>query len=155
MPTVQDLKPWRAELKEILDVCARRASLPVSLPHCAICARYTTDNLPFEALMSLLDAMPEGLRAEAGGYLEDEATLAYRTRVRKEIDVNLTRQTVTLLEDGKVVYTTLASTGVPSNEYVFEKPRSRATRMRTSCDMVRSCEIRAMTSEIPPCTSGG
>jgi hypothetical protein len=65
VPTVQHLKRWRAELKEILDVCAQRASLPVTLPHCAICARYATDNLPFEALMSLLDVMPGELHGEA------------------------------------------------------------------------------------------
>src|SRR5262249_935527 len=65
MPTDQDVRRWRVELKEILDVCGQRASLPVTLPHCAICARYTTDNLPFEALMSLLDIMPGELHAEA------------------------------------------------------------------------------------------
>jgi hypothetical protein len=63
--TAQDLKRWRAELKEILGVCAQRASLPVTLPHCAICARYATDNLPFEALMSLLDITPAELHSEA------------------------------------------------------------------------------------------
>lgn len=65
VPRVQDVKHWRDELNEILDVCAQRASLPVTLPHCAICARYATDNLPFEALMSLLDIMPDELIAEA------------------------------------------------------------------------------------------
>lgn len=55
MPTIQDLK---SELKEILNVCTERASLPATLPHCAICARYATDNLPFEALLSLIDVMP-------------------------------------------------------------------------------------------------
>jgi lipoprotein-anchoring transpeptidase ErfK/SrfK len=79
-------------------------------------------------------AGPEGLRSEAGGYLEEDATLAYRTRVRKEIDVNLSRQTVTLLEDGKVVYTTLASTGVrradtPTGRYTIQYKMAK-TRMR-------------------------
>jgi lipoprotein-anchoring transpeptidase ErfK/SrfK len=79
-------------------------------------------------------AGPEGLRSEAGGYLDDEATLAYRTRVRKEIDVNLSRQTVTLLEDGKVVYTTVASTGVkradtPTGHYTIQYKMPK-TRMR-------------------------
>lgn len=65
MASVRDIKQWRDELKETLGVCAQRASLPVTLPHCAICARYATDNLPFEALMSLLDVMPHELHAEA------------------------------------------------------------------------------------------
>jgi lipoprotein-anchoring transpeptidase ErfK/SrfK len=76
----------------------------------------------------------EGLRGEAGGYLEGDAKLAYRTRVRKEIDVNLTRQTVSLLEDGKVVYTTLASTGVkradtPTGHFTIQYKMAK-TRMR-------------------------
>jgi hypothetical protein len=71
MPTAHDLRPWRAELKEIIDLCTQRASLPMTLPHCAICARYATDNLPFEALMSVLDVMPEELRPEALAAAQD------------------------------------------------------------------------------------
>jgi len=68
---VQNLESWPAELKEILNVCAQRASLPVTLPHCAICARYATDNLPFEALLSLLDVLPEEHLPQALAAAED------------------------------------------------------------------------------------
>src|SRR5262245_48903312 len=71
MEPVQNLESWRRELAEILDVCTQRASLPVNLPHCAICARYATDNLPFEALMSLLDVVPKGFLPEALAAAED------------------------------------------------------------------------------------
>jgi lipoprotein-anchoring transpeptidase ErfK/SrfK len=79
-------------------------------------------------------AGPDRLRAESGSFLTDDATLAYRTRLRKEIDVNLTKQIVTLLEDGKVVYTTLASTGVkradtPTGHYSIQYKMAK-TRMR-------------------------
>jgi hypothetical protein len=49
----------------MIDVCTQRANLPVALPHCAICARYSTDNLPFEAILALLEVVPESERAEA------------------------------------------------------------------------------------------
>ncbi len=71
MPAVQSLQSWLAELKEILSVCAQRASLPVTLPHCAICARYATDSLPFEALLSLLDVLPVELLPQALAAAED------------------------------------------------------------------------------------
>ncbi len=79
---------------------------------------------------------PDSLRSIDGGYLEDEVTLAYRTRVNKRIDVDLTRQLVTLLEDGRVVYITAASTGVRGAEtppgtftiqYKMGKARFRGT----------------------------
>ncbi|HWP28834.1 MAG TPA: L,D-transpeptidase, partial [Chloroflexota bacterium] len=59
---------------------------------------------------------PESLRAVDGGFLEDDFQLAYRTQPHKRIDVDLTRQTVSLLEDGRVVFTTLASTGMRGAE---------------------------------------
>ena len=52
---------WQHELDEILSVCEERGRRPVELPHCAICVRFSTDNLPFEALMSLLEVLPDEL----------------------------------------------------------------------------------------------
>ena len=76
---------------------------------------------------------PERLRSTDGGYLEEPASLAYRTRVHKHIDVNLSRQQVTLLEDDAVVYRTAASTGVrgaetPTGNFTIHKMVK--TRMR-------------------------
>ena len=77
---------------------------------------------------------PDGLRSTDGGYLEDASVLAYRTRVNKHIDVDLTRQMVTLLEDGVPVYHTVASTGVrgaetPVGNYTIQYKMPK-TRMR-------------------------
>lgn len=65
MPMLQDFEPWRLELREILDVSAERAGRPRTSPHCPIRAGYATDDLAFEALMSLLDIVPDALRHEA------------------------------------------------------------------------------------------
>jgi len=79
---------------------------------------------------------PDGLRSANGGYLEQPSVLAYRTRVNKHIDVDLRRQQVSLLEDGVVVYRTVASTGVRGAEtptgnftiqYKMPKTRMRGT----------------------------
>jgi lipoprotein-anchoring transpeptidase ErfK/SrfK len=98
--------------------------------------QFVTDKgFPYSQAVELtVKAGPDGLRSENGSYLEDDAALAYQTRVRKEIDVNLTRQNVTLLEDGKVVYTTLASTGVkradtPTGRFTIQYKMPK-TRMR-------------------------
>jgi lipoprotein-anchoring transpeptidase ErfK/SrfK len=77
---------------------------------------------------------PESFKSVEGGFLDEPATLAFRTRARKSIDVNLSAQRVQLLEDGVVVYTTTASTGVRGAEtptgnfsiqYKMEKTRMR------------------------------
>ncbi len=79
---------------------------------------------------------PEGLRSVEGAFLEDEAVLAYRTRVHKRIDISLSRQMVTLFEDDKPVFSTTASTGVRGAEtpignftiqYKLTKTRMRGT----------------------------
>jgi hypothetical protein len=79
---------------------------------------------------------PAYLRGVGGGYVDEDVLLGYRTEPRKSIDVNLTRQTVTLLEDDVPVYTTLASTGVRGAEtptghfriqYKLPKTRMRGT----------------------------
>lgn len=63
MPREKIAQELQAELNDILDVCRQRFGLPPTLPHCAICARYATENLPFEALMSFLDVVPAELRS--------------------------------------------------------------------------------------------
>lgn len=63
MPSTKKPNRWLAELDEVLDDCVERACVPAELAHCAICARYATDCLPFEALMSLFDVMPAEFRA--------------------------------------------------------------------------------------------
>ncbi|MBX5492786.1 MAG: L,D-transpeptidase family protein [Chloroflexi bacterium] len=79
---------------------------------------------------------PDYLRTPDGGYVDEDVLLGYRTQPFKSIDVDLTRQTVTLLEDGRPVYTTLASTGVRGAEtptghfrvqYKLPKTRMRGT----------------------------
>ena len=100
--------------------------------------QFVTDKgFPYSSNISLsVQPGPEGLRSTEGGYVEDETTLAYRTRIHKRIDVNLSRQLVTLFEDGKLVYTTTASTGVRGAEtpvgnwqvqYKMPKTRMRGT----------------------------
>jgi lipoprotein-anchoring transpeptidase ErfK/SrfK len=100
--------------------------------------QFVTDKgFPYSTNISLtVQPGPEGLRAADGGFLEDEAVLAYRTRVHKRIDINLSRQFVTLFEDDRVVFTTTASTGVRGAEtpvgnfkiqYKMAKTRMRGT----------------------------
>ena len=77
----------------------------------------TNKGFPYSSDISLVvEAGPDGLRSVDGGYVEEPARLAYRTRMHKRIDVDLSRQMVTLFEDGRSVWTTTASTGVRGAE---------------------------------------
>jgi lipoprotein-anchoring transpeptidase ErfK/SrfK len=98
--------------------------------------QFVTDKgFPYSTNIRLtVQAGPDWLRSVDGGYLEQDATLAYRTRVHKRIDVDLTRQSVTLYEDGHAVFSTPASTGARGAEtppgtytitYKLEKTRMR------------------------------
>jgi lipoprotein-anchoring transpeptidase ErfK/SrfK len=95
----------------------------------------TEKGFPYSTDVALtVHAGPEGLRSTDGGYLEEPHALAYRTRVHKHIDVNLSRQQVTLLEDDAVVYRTAASTGVrgaetPTGNFTIQYKMTK-TRMR-------------------------
>lgn len=58
---------WRSDLDELLTVCERRAGRARALPHCAICARYSEMSPAFEAILSILETMPQDQLAEALG----------------------------------------------------------------------------------------
>lgn len=86
MPTTQTPHDWRSELHETLTVCVERANRPVALPHCAICARYATDNLPFEALMSLFEVMPKQLRKESLHIAQERLTAVRPSMRQQQVD---------------------------------------------------------------------
>jgi lipoprotein-anchoring transpeptidase ErfK/SrfK len=52
------------------------------------------------------------VRGISGGYLEGEPSWTFTTRPNKILDVNLTRQTLTCIEDGNPVFTVYVATGV-------------------------------------------
>ncbi len=55
---------------------------------------------------------PQALRGIGGGFIEADTSSTFTTAPAKSVDVNVTEQTVTLLENGKPIETFLASTGV-------------------------------------------
>jgi lipoprotein-anchoring transpeptidase ErfK/SrfK len=71
----------------------------------------------------------EGLRGKKGGYAEQNITTIFETGVPKKIDVNLATQTLTVLEGGTPIFTTLVSSGkagysTPTGEFhVYSKDR--------------------------------
>ncbi|MGL6075172.1 MAG: hypothetical protein ACRC8S_13510 [Fimbriiglobus sp.] len=67
-----DTNAYHAELTEILSVCRERGTRPKSVPHCAICARYSQDTLPFETLLAFLDVLPTEYLPEALARAEQE-----------------------------------------------------------------------------------
>ncbi|MGI5835184.1 MAG: L,D-transpeptidase [Chloroflexota bacterium] len=65
-----------------------------------------------------------GPRSLAGGYLEEPIEFTFLTRPNKLIDVDLTKQQLTLLQGDEPVFTTLVATGVrgaetPVGEYII------------------------------------
>ena len=60
-----------------------------------------------------VDGNPRKIRSVEGGYLEDAVKTTYTTGKLKILDVNLSRQTMTLIEDGEAVRTIPVATGVP------------------------------------------
>ncbi len=56
---------------------------------------------------------PDGPRSVSGGYFERAPVLSFTTEVDKIIDVNVTRQVMTLIEQGRAVQTLPVATGVP------------------------------------------
>jgi lipoprotein-anchoring transpeptidase ErfK/SrfK len=58
-----------------------------------------------------IKAGPAALRGISGGFVESDATATFTTAPAKSVDVDVTEQTVTLLENGVPVETFLASTG--------------------------------------------
>ena len=95
----------------------------------------TEKGFPYSTDVTLtVQAGPDRLRSTDGGYVDEPRALGYRTRVHKRIDVDLSRQQVTLLEDDAVVYRTAASTGVrgaetPTGNFTIQYKMTK-TRMR-------------------------
>ena len=55
----------------------------------------------------------DGARSQAGSYVEEPATLSLVTETDKVIDVDVTRQVMTLMQQGRTVRTFVVGTGVP------------------------------------------
>jgi lipoprotein-anchoring transpeptidase ErfK/SrfK len=55
---------------------------------------------------------PEGPRSLAGGYLEQDELATFRTAHDKRIDVSLSQQRLSMIEDGRVLRTIVTATGV-------------------------------------------
>ena len=55
----------------------------------------------------------DGVRSQAGSYVEEPATFALVTETDKVIDVDVTRQVMTLMQQGRTVRTLNVATGVP------------------------------------------
>jgi lipoprotein-anchoring transpeptidase ErfK/SrfK len=70
--------------------------------------------LPYETELTIkVRPGPTGARSTVGSYFEKEAVLAYMTESDKIIDVDVTRQMMTLYEKGQPVRTFKVATGVP------------------------------------------
>lgn len=73
-----------------------------------------TTTLPYETEITIkVKAGPAGPRATNGAYFENEPVLAYMTESDKLIDVDVTKQIMTIYEKGKMVRTFKVGTGVP------------------------------------------
>ena len=73
-----------------------------------------TGALPYEAEITIkVRPGPAGARSTTGSFFENEAVLAYLTEPDKLIDVDVTRQVMTLFEKGQPVRTFPVGTGVP------------------------------------------
>ena len=73
-----------------------------------------TTTLPYDTEITIkVKAGPTGPRATNGAYFENEAILAYMTEPDKLIDVDVTKQMMTIYEKGKMVRTFKVGTGVP------------------------------------------
>jgi lipoprotein-anchoring transpeptidase ErfK/SrfK len=73
-----------------------------------------TTALPYETEFTIkVKPGPTGARATNGSFFENEAKLAYVTESDKLIDVDVTRQIMTLYEKGQPTHTFKVGTGVP------------------------------------------
>jgi lipoprotein-anchoring transpeptidase ErfK/SrfK len=73
-----------------------------------------TSAFPYDTDVTIkVKAGPAGARSTSGSFFENEAILEYRTESDKLIDVDVTRQVLTLYEKGKQVRTFPVGTGVP------------------------------------------
>ncbi|MFN8633995.1 MAG: L,D-transpeptidase family protein [Chloroflexota bacterium] len=73
-----------------------------------------TTALPYDAELTIkVKPGQTGARSTAGSYFENEAKLIYTTETDKLIDVDVTKQVMTLYEKGKEIRTFKVATGVP------------------------------------------
>ena len=71
------------------------------------------DHLPILTDVTItLHGGPGGPRTAAGGYLEKDVSTTFRTTDYKRMDVSLSRQTMTLIENGVPIRTIYVATGV-------------------------------------------
>ncbi len=74
----------------------------------------------------------QGLRGASGSFMENEVINTFETGIYKKVDVNLSTQTLTLLEGGTPVFTCLVSSGksgysTPTGDYsIYAKDRVAA-----------------------------
>jgi lipoprotein-anchoring transpeptidase ErfK/SrfK len=98
-----------------------------------------TGALPYDTDITVtIKPGPDGARSASGSYFENPAILELKTESDKLIDVDVTRQLMTLYEKGKVVKTYPIGTGVPGAdtplgefnvEYKMPTARFRGTRV--------------------------
>lgn len=92
-----------------------------------------TDRLPILTNLTVsVHGGPDGPRTAAGGYLESDISTSFTTTDYKRMDVNLSRQTMTLYENDKPVRTIYVATGVaaaptPTGTYYVQM---KAAQMR-------------------------
>ena len=71
-------------------------------------------NLPYNTSITVrIKPGPDGPRSVAGSYFERPAVLSFTTEQDKIIDVDVTRQVMTLIQEGRAVQTLPVATGVP------------------------------------------
>ena len=69
--------------------------------------------LPYDTTITFrIKPGPDGPRSVAGGYFERPAVMSFRTEVDKIIDVNVSRQVLTLIEQNRAVASFPVATGV-------------------------------------------
>jgi lipoprotein-anchoring transpeptidase ErfK/SrfK len=78
-----------------------------------------------------LKSGPGSITGESGAYLMEPTAFSFRTGKQKVIDVSLSQQRLTLLEDGQAVWSAAVSTGVrgaetPPGTYQVEYKMARA-----------------------------
>jgi lipoprotein-anchoring transpeptidase ErfK/SrfK len=101
-----------------------------------------TTGFPYDAEITIkVKPGLTGARSKAGSYFENEAILPYTTETDKVIDVDVTRQIMTLYEKGKQIRTYTVSTGVPGADtplgefevqYKMPQTRMRGTNVNGS-----------------------
>ena len=73
-----------------------------------------TTGFPYDSQITFrIRPGPDGPRSVAGAYFERPAVLSFKTELDKIIDVNVSRQVMTLIQAGRAVQTFPVQTGVP------------------------------------------